>query len=71
MEKNINKKNNSTFNIIMAIIAAAAICLLFFILCIYLSGTRFISLKTDDGGTVKYFGKVDSNDQLTDGKVYF
>ncbi len=65
------RKNNSPINIVLAVIAAAAVCLLFVILCIYLSGTRYIKYKTNGGGTVKYFGKVDSSNEPISGKLYY
>lgn len=71
MNNKAEKAPKSTLNIILAIIAAAAICLLFLIGCIYLSGIRRIAYKSSDVGTIKYFGKVDSSGTPSNGKFYY
>lgn len=63
----MKRKYHKTGTLILIIFAAAVVCVMAIIFCIYQSGLRY--MKTDTG--VKYFGKVDSDEYITDGRIWF
>ena len=69
--RNTTPKKKSPLNVFMIILFAAVLCLCIVVVCVYMSGIRYICLSTVDGGTVKYFGKVSSDGSLSRGKLYY
>ena len=64
----MKKKYHKTGTIILSLFVAAVICVIGVVIFIYQTGLRY--MKTADTG-VKYFGNVDKNDNLTNGRMWF
>ena len=65
------KKHRSTLSVVLTILIIAAIAVGIIAAAIYFSGIRYISMNTEDGGTVKFFGRVDSEGDPLTGKLYY
>ena len=63
------KKHRSFAAILLMILIIAAIAVGIIAAGIYFSGIRYISVNTEDGGTVKFFGRVDSSGVPQTGKL--
>ena len=65
------RRHRSTLSVFLTILIIAAICVGIIFAAIYFSGIRRISINTEDGGTIKYFGRVDQDGNPLVGKLYY
>ena len=64
-------RGRSPLSVFLTILVIAAIAVGAAAAGIYYSGIRYIKMNTEDGGTVKFFGRVDSEGDPMTGKLYY
>lgn len=65
------RRHRSALSIFLTILIIAAVTVGVIAAGIYFSGIRYITSNTEDGLTIKYFGRVDKDGSLLTGKLYY
>ena len=65
------RRHRSALSIFLTILIIAAVTVGVIAAGIYFSGIRYITSNTEDGLTIKYFGRVDKDGTLLTGKLYY
>ena len=65
------RRHRSALSIFLTILILAAVTVGVIAAGIYFSGIRYITSNTEDGLTIKYFGRVDKDGTLLTGKLYY
>ena len=70
-QKRRKPKRGGAGKVILIIVICALLSLLIIFGVIMMTGTRYIIQETEDGMTVKFFGKVDKSGDTYSGKLYY
>ena len=65
------RRHRSALSIFLTILIIAAVTVGVIAAGIYFSGIRYITSNTEDGLTIKYFGRVDKDGTLLTGQLYY